>query len=130
MVMRTYPPAQRAATPAPFSSPVKPGSPSTNSTLSLSPPPSPREPHAAGSDLRLSQEDADKKDDPLRYLYSVQLVDALGRIVGKNGETGGEGTMWMEVKAEQLRCVVGALLCLPDRFSQPLLTCRLCLLSP
>jgi hypothetical protein len=104
-VTRTHQPPARAATPV-QSSPVKPGSPSTNSTLSLSPPPSPHEPHVAGCDLRLSQEEADQRDPPLRYSYSVQLVDVKGRVVGKDGESGsGEGTSWMEVRAEQLRCV-------------------------
>lgn len=108
--MRTYAPTPRVPTPEPFSSPVKPGSPSTESMISLSPPPSPQEPHRLGVDLRLTQEEAERKDDPNRYRYSVQLLDSKGRMVGKNGDLEGESSnwaaTWMDVKPEQLRCVL------------------------
>lgn len=76
-------------------------SPSPSSTNSLTPPPQEIPPaHSLVSDLMISQDDADKIDDPRAYYYSVQLVESNG------GEDERCSDSFMEVTEFALRSVV------------------------
>lgn len=82
--------------------PVNGSTPTTNGTNS--------EPHSMGVDLRVPQEEALARDDPLGYFYTVRLIEESEQEYLEGDlprQTGSEAEKWsgseMEVKADALR---------------------------